>query len=125
MKKLQKDYTTPEQSERLIKLGVPADSANKAYWTNSDNQTIYIDIPDYTTYTEFAASIKRVFGQDYFPAWSDARLMHIYFLCGTFTRGGTTLNVCAFDFEDICEYLCCLFETACRCNYMDFSKLEE
>lgn len=31
MKTLQNDFTTPEQSKRLLELGLPADSANMRY----------------------------------------------------------------------------------------------
>ena len=84
MIKLQNDFTTPKQSKRLLELGVPADSANKAYWINIADEISYIDIPENTTYTKFAASIKRVIGHNYFPAWSGCRLIQILMICNTY-----------------------------------------
>lgn len=77
MIKLQNDFTTPEQSKRLLELGMPADSANKAYWINIADEISYIDIPNNTTYTEFSKSIMRVLGHNYFPSWTIGRLIDV------------------------------------------------
>lgn len=37
MDKLKKDYTTPEQSKRLLELGVPIESANIIYYHTPDS----------------------------------------------------------------------------------------
>lgn len=70
--KLQKDYTTPEQSKRLLELGVPADSADMYY-----KHTM---LAPYTLNNGvlFSAYLKV---EDIVPCWSVGRLIEIYELC--------------------------------------------
>ena len=49
MKQLQNNFTTPEQSKRLLELGVPADSADMFY-----NKYMSLSaIPEYSTFNIF------------------------------------------------------------------------
>ncbi|MBQ9339655.1 MAG: hypothetical protein IJS13_04895 [Paludibacteraceae bacterium] len=78
MKKLQNNFTTHEQSRRLLQLGVPADSADCIYVRLSKN-----------------AEFNRKFREDivgenpyehldfYYPCWSVGRLLEISELCYT------------------------------------------
>lgn len=66
MKPLQNDFTTPEQSKRLLELGVPADSAN-CYFTESGKIEIKNTALDIL----------------YTPCWSTGRLMEIIKICCT------------------------------------------
>lgn len=75
MKKLQNDFTTPEQSKRLLELGVPADSANCYYdgrrilRARSENWMLKPDF--FKEYSYFT------------PCWSVGRLIEIIKICCT------------------------------------------
>jgi hypothetical protein len=72
MKKLQNNFTTPEQSKRLLELGVPAASADCYY----DQYRIlqYRTIDDYG-YDFFGLNFR------FIPCWSVGRLIEIYEIC--------------------------------------------
>ena len=120
MKTLQSNFTTPEQSKRLLELGVPADSADCYYQ--------YLK-----RYNEFAGPI--VFaGNDNFtinqnsfpndeiiPCWSVGRLMEIYSLCIN-CMPGMDLRLYGNDYV---EEIIAAFELASDDGLNDFSKLEE
>jgi hypothetical protein len=103
MKKLQNNYTTIEQSKRLLELGVPAWTAD-CYYTESGK----IKIKD------TALDIL------YTPCWSVGRLMEIFAICfdpdviefDIFADGTTFLQQMIDKFE-------------IWIDAMDFSKLEE
>ena len=120
IKKLQNNFTTPEQSKRLLELGVPADSADcyrrmserslsRLYerWTDAElHKKFFTHIPDVT------------------PCWSAGRLMEIYTNCYqpdndleeslTFTRN-----------QDYIDVLMKVYEEGVKYGDLDFSKLEE
>lgn len=77
MKKLQNNFTTPEQSKRLLELGVPADSADCYinWYIKSAHQ-----LPSDYTYTEFYEFHKKA-GRIIQPCWSAGRLIEIYEIC--------------------------------------------
>lgn len=82
MKKLQNNFTTPEQSKRLLELGVPADSADCAYRLGiNEFVKMLILIPKDTTYTAFADSIFRVLEDRCLPCWSVGRLIEVMTIC--------------------------------------------
>lgn len=68
MSKLQNDYTTPEQSKRLLELGVPADSAN--FYYDDENEVQIVRDPEFELQSK-----------GYFPCWSVGRLMEIIKIC--------------------------------------------
>ena len=85
MKNLQDNFTTPEQSKRLLELGVPADSADlyyhpkyrrnekgAGYWSKprilEDGHTLGYE-QSYSAY------------YDLLPCWSVGRLIEIYEIC--------------------------------------------
>ena len=89
MKTLQNDFTTPEQSKRLLELGVPADSADCYY-------SYYIKTYAHSEYTEILWFRPRFITDDnkpdwnailmggrktYLPCWSVGRLMKIMLIC--------------------------------------------
>lgn len=75
MKKLQKNFTSPEQSSRLLAMGVPADSANFKH-DISEIECGNYDIPTFI-YGKFSRYPEGCF----LPCWSIFRLMEIYDLC--------------------------------------------
>ena len=72
MKTLQNNFTTPEQSKRLLELGVPADSADCFYHKNGKWISIF-QMED--KISDFPARFERT------PCWSVGRLIEILKEC--------------------------------------------
>ena len=57
MKTLQNNFTTPEQSKRMLELGVPADSADMVYMTINSNSKVLrgqpIVLPDWALFKDY------------------------------------------------------------------------
>ena len=109
MKQLQNNFTTPEQSKRLLEIGVPADSADCHYtamqsmiWVNNDND------PDFTN--------KLII-----PCWSVGRLMEIYDICRRYDGDWDEV----YGKETYIETYISAIEEAVLDEMLDFSKLEE
>ena len=137
MKQLQNNFTTPEQSKRLLELGLSADSAD-CYWHfihRSKNAVLrtelrWLEPPYLNKYTAF---VDMAVGTDkyrenrlktYLPCWSVGRLIEIW------------LHICddGFEVHSPCylpEVLVDAFEDYDRDTFaeyghhIDFSKLEE
>lgn len=123
MRKLQNNYTTPEQSKKLLKLGVPADSADCIYYGKglspstllgyNGNQFLYSEIKE---------------SEDCIPCWSVGRLIEILeIILGSpwsdkelLGEQGTLLERVVSDFEDVVKY-----KEIFKDNRIDFSKLED
>lgn len=124
IKKLQNDYTTPEQSKRLLELGVPADSANYAYmcYEIGDMCRVFINHP-YTIYSE---NVKRLLGRKTLPCWSVGRLIEIFTTCAEYYTGDNSL---VFNRESVSlgniNCLISVIELAVKDKCINFSKLEE
>ena len=117
--KLQNNFTTIEQSNRLLEIGLPADSADLLY----DNEWLKIDEYDppivlYKTY-KFTDYNQQV----YAPCWSVGRLEEILKICITDKK----------ELEEIFEYLKDTYDSV-ECliqiykdwlSLLDFSKLED
>lgn len=119
MKKLQNNFTTPEQSKRLLELGVPANSAD-CYMLNNqmthgwdmNDYELYVD--DYSRYDPF------YYGDDsILPCWSVGRLMEIYKIVGE--EAGQCIS-CSTNQSQV-ESLVQLYEE--NIELLDFSKLDE
>jgi len=117
MKQLQNNYTTPEQSKRLLKLGVPADSADcclrRILTDGGYCETWRVDIFD------FIGQIH----DDYLPCWSVGRLMEIYDTCDAeYMHKGWD---CYFDLTiDYIEFVVRMFEFDIPRGKIDLSRLE-
>ena len=113
IKKLQNNFTTPEQSKRLLELGVPADSANcclrRILTDGGYCETWRVDVFD------FIGQIH----DDYLPCWSIGRLIEIYVIA----RGVDTSYLPIERGEDMVKYLIRLYEE--KVKDLDFSKLED
>ena len=80
IKKLQNDFTTPEQAKRLLELGVPADSADCFY----DKHFFGGNIVQTRMYREWSKRhdlFSGIFRDIITPCWSVGRLIEIYELC--------------------------------------------
>ena len=117
MKKLQNNFTTPEQSKRLLELGVPADSAD-CY--NVIDSPVYNKDEIRLRQNDYEISYSFFNNKHYSPCWSVGRLIEIYELCfvmfDDYNYSPYTTLV-----ERVIEYI----EDAIKDNRLDFSKLEE
>ena len=111
MKKLQRDFTTPEQSKRLLELGVPADSAN--YYYGKDGKIHYID-------GKIPCSL--LWADGLVPCWSVGRLMEIYALC---CPTDIDADIWLADSDTYLNSMIAKFELAFEDSLLDFSKLED
>ena len=110
MKRLQNNYTTPEQSKRLLELGVPADSAD-CYW-NDFIQKPYVLSNLYS---------KGTFLNPKAPCWSVGRLNEIFKICSD-----NHIEIYDLDLEGTqIERAMQAFENYAKYNWLDFSKMEE
>lgn len=107
MKKLQNNFTTPEQSKRLLELGVPADSADcclrRVLTDGGYCETWIVDVFD------FIGQIH----DDYLPCWSVGRLIEIYNItCDRFPGMGLQLGFIPSGLQTFTDYITQKFEYA-------------
>lgn len=125
MKTLQNNFTSPEQSKRLLELGVPADSADmyiECYWCDRSNgrwrhkADSHEMFGDRKQIGEGVGAIR--------PCWSVGRLMEIYHIC----ISNTTIYGWSYH-EDVdgnyIDYIIQEYVDALKYEELDFSKLEE
>ena len=124
MVKLQNNFTTSEQSNRLLELGVPVNSAD-CYTTTNNGRAVVLNL----LFSEFMENIVAggINNPDaYLPCWSVGRLIETYELCvgERFERRAnpSTLQLIPI-MEDILEQYQMRIESIYR--HMDFSKLED
>jgi hypothetical protein len=118
IKKLQNNYTTPLQSKLLLKLGLPADSADCYLQNESQDPLAYVN---YTAHIIQPFHDKRVmFSQmeDFLPCWSVGRLIEIYEICANAEYD----RDCS---RGLVEDVIYIIERDFSHNMLDFSKLEE
>lgn len=118
MKKLQNNFTTPEQSKRLLEMGVPADSADCFHPTDLQQNPIEDATPTIITYQLDTHEIvwDKVYG---LPCWSVGRLIEIYKIVGE--EAGQCIS-CSKNQTQV-ESLVQLYEE--NIGLLDFFKLYE
>ena len=119
MKTLQNEFTTPEQSKRLMEVGVPVDSAD-CYYLNVGHVSIRQGIERDSGFFS-SNKIK------YMPCWSVGRLIEI--ICKVRTHYISDSHL-VFNFKDgALDNMTEAFIKTLECDYndgcIDFSKLEE
>jgi hypothetical protein len=138
MKTLQNNFTTPEQSKRLLELGIPADSANM--WWEKD-ETIRINgewvhgaawskVPSpfnwdrennrFYTYSEIKETVEDFTGNETLPCWSLGRLIEIIIICDQDRFNYNVINNTHMITEIIADIKCAIEK-----GKFEFSKLEE
>ena len=119
MGKLQNNYTTKEQSKRLLELGVPADSAD--CYLNSDSVIMLNGKTFQENYNEDLelARLHLIEYPHYLPCWSVGRLIEIYVIVRDLDISYLPIE----RGEDMVKYLIRLYEE--KAKDMDFSKMEE
>lgn len=126
MKNLQNNFTTYEQSKRLLELGVPADSADcYLLRTHTKGDTFIVDVLHGELYSEKDKFTNML---EYLPCWSVGRLIEIYLTCALechpyddFYTDTPSLHLMAFDKDRLIEEVIdIMFD-----DKMDFYKLED
>ena len=125
MKELQNNFTTPEQSKKLLDLGVPADSAD-CVLENLDTAENNFQSEYYTRWIIEKRHVKEdIFCERnegiFLPCWSVGRLIEIYDICRYYD--GDYDNV--YGKETYIETFISAIEEAILDDMLDFSKLEE
>ena len=119
MKTLQNDFTTPEQSKRLLELGVPADSADcYLLRTHTKGDTFIVEVLHdelYSGHDKFTDLL------EYLPCWSVGRLIEIYHICDK-PGFSFSFHVC---FPNLISEMIYKIAEAKEHGWIDFSKLEE
>lgn len=77
MKTLQNNFTTPEQSKRLLELGVPADSADCVWY----NPYYDGDRPELAEISVWKGKYPQRVDKYTLPCWSVGRLLEIFLIC--------------------------------------------
>ena len=122
MKKLQSNFTTPEQSKRLLELGVPEWTADCFRWDFgsafgvSEGQRYSTDI------SVICFEYQRCFN-DKFPCWSVGRLIEILKECTNKEDDLIDIFVELQYSNDILTTILMIFRD--NKAILDFSKLEE
>lgn len=134
MKQLQNNFTTPEQSKRLLELGVPADSAD-CYLFKFRCKDVYtqwhINLFENKETYSWKMNILSGSQYEYLPCWSVGRLIEIGMICDTTEYESALGRALAVDCYDIIPGFnlidWCVNEIIGRTENgnMDFSKLEE
>lgn len=130
MKTLQNNFTTPEQSKKLLELGVPANSADM-FWIASDEKYPSTELV-WNLYIRTSDSLDKNFFKTYnmnefqvIPCWSVGRLMEIYDMCFISPKSRsswcTHTRVKGVLFVD---YILDCYKNAITDKLLDFSKLE-
>lgn len=117
MKKLQNNFTTPEQSKRLLDLGLPADSADcYLLRTIMKGDTFIVEVLHDELYSKKDKFTNIL---EYLPCWSVGRLIEIYHIC---VSRGFSFNVC---FPNLMNEIMYKLGEANRNGWLDIKKLEE
>lgn len=127
IKKLQNNYTTPEQSKRLLELGVPAWTADCDYYEEggiSKDSTPNIVSPgevwtDESKETMFSSYVD-------IPCWSAGRLIEIFEKC-TGERFSREIDASTLQLKPLIEDVIAQIEKHLKMIYrrLDLSKLEK
>lgn len=114
IKKLQNNFTTPEQSRRLLELGVPADSAD----CYGDDVSAVRQLPEGMNFTGFSKCVV----YEPLPCWSVDRLMEIVEICASY-KLAISIYGRVILYSNIINGI--ISEMAYEIGHIDFSKLEE
>lgn len=116
MKTLQNNFTTTEQSKRLLELGVPRFSADCYYGYYSKLSCMKVMIID-----SGGTQYKVITRNDIIPCWSVGRLQEIFQIC-SYNR----IKIYDLDLDGTqIERAMQAFENYAKYNRLDFSKLGE
>lgn len=120
MKTLQSNFTTPEQSKRLLQLGVPADSAD-CYFGSYGGHPDYVAVRQ----TEFELEDDALFrlNDNLLPCWSVGRLIDILAICCK--NPMFYIHRTLIIESGMVDYCMMTFANSVKLKIIDFSKLED
>ena len=128
--KLQNNFTTPEQSKRLLELGVPADSADMLWdgCIDAKDGWVFEDFPIYTDkpFSYYQLLYRQEDMIHILPCWSVGRLMEIYDTCFIYPKNRSSW--CAYTKLVgvlYINYILDCYKNAIADKLLDFSKLNE
>jgi hypothetical protein len=116
MKKLQNNFTTPEQSKRLLELGVPADSADCYYGLYKDLNVRRLGQLESNFFYKGDGIC-----DTFLPCWSVGRLMEIYDICVENTESWPVVKQ---DISYVINTIVAI-DYAVKEGRIDFSKLND
>lgn len=116
--KLQNNFTTPEQSKRLLELGVRADSADCYYARGFNKHTQEWNYDSFPTI--IMEGMFEIEPTD-IPCWSVGRLIEILMIC----RNGDDVKFFYYEGINIMDFAIRQIEVELKYDRLDFSKLEE
>lgn len=126
MKALQNNFTTPEQSKRLLELGVPADSADCVITIITECIYAVNIIPNHRVFSDIKEELQLKRGKEIIPCFSVGRLIEIFTTCAEYYTGDNSL---VFNRESVSlgniNCLISVIELAVKDKCINFSKLEE
>ena len=123
MKKLQNNFTTPEQSKRLLELGVPADSADcYLLRTFTKGDTFIVEVLHDELYSKKDKFTNML---EYLPCWSVGRLIEICKICCIKEKIYKQIKERIDLYKSMIDGLTTEIEFEVIRGNMDFSKLEE
>lgn len=119
MKQLQNNFTTPEQSKRLLELGVPADSADCYF---DEYSRVFLLGGNYTR----ISTLQNLYHRDVVSCWSVGRLIEIFEKC-TGERFSREIDESTLQLKPLIEDVIAQIEKHLKMIYrrLDLSKLEE
>ena len=120
MKKLQNNFTTPEQSNRLLELGLPANSADCYYARGFNKHTQEWNYDSFPTI--IMEGMFEIEPTD-IPCWSAGRLIGIMKICNHPDDVDQVFCELAYSKKNLVELIVRLMEE--NKEITDFSKLEE
>lgn len=119
MKKLQSNFTTLEQSKKLLEIGVPVGTADCIRFCDEEDVR---QVPKGLTFPEWQKKYTTKW-EHYTPAWSVGRLMNLYDMCNTYHFGAHWTEY-TYGYPYI-SYLIRKFEGAAMDDMLDFSILKD
>ena len=127
MKTLQNNFTTLEQSKRLLALGVPVLTADCYFYVQEINGRNVCDTPNLIPYGMGEFGLRHWWtdrnNARYIPCWSVGRLIEIYNMCVDFDLDDGAAIVIFIQDESPIVQMMQMFED--KVGIMDFSKLED
>ena len=128
MKKLQNNFTTPEQSKRLLELGMPEWTANcvlRHYnWADDNLNESNWELP---CVVWSSTDLDRFIDDEYdkvLPCWSVGRIMEICKICGSYELAKEIYGRALMYLNTVDGCICEMSYERNKGN-LNFSKLEE
>lgn len=123
MKKLQEDFTNPEQSMRLLELGLPAWTAN-CYMINNQIEHGW----KYNDYEIHVGNCEYQQNDTVLPCWTFGRLIEIYLRCCTTLNQNDAyakISIFGIDTGNLIDDMYDMIAERALIGRMNFLKLDE